>query len=92
MTAGTFLTGAFKYGAQIFDRMAIEVLISTENADDFEKNMISIQRGRAPRSGREASGRVHHRQPAVTPGQPRRASCRLVLFPEPKQEAKWPMK
>jgi HK97 family phage major capsid protein len=43
MTAGTFLTGAFKYGAQIFDRMAIEVLISTENVDDFEKNMISIR-------------------------------------------------
>jgi len=43
MNAGTFLTGAFKYGAQIFDRMAIEVLISTENADDFEKNMISIR-------------------------------------------------
>lgn len=43
MTAGTFLTGAFKYGAQIFDRMAIEVLISTENNDDFEKNMITIR-------------------------------------------------
>jgi HK97 family phage major capsid protein len=43
MTAGTFLTGAFKYGAQIFDRMSIEVLLSTENADDFEKNMISIR-------------------------------------------------
>ncbi len=43
MTAGTFLTGAFKYAAQIFDRMQIEVLISTENADDFEKNMISIR-------------------------------------------------
>lgn len=43
MTAGTFLTGAFKYGAQIFDRMTIEVLLSTENADDFEKNMISIR-------------------------------------------------
>jgi HK97 family phage major capsid protein len=43
MTAGTFLTGAFKYGAQIFDRMAIEIMISTENVDDFEKNMISIR-------------------------------------------------
>ncbi|CAA2991071.1 Hypothetical predicted protein, partial [Olea europaea subsp. europaea] len=43
MTAGTFLTGAFKYGGQIFDRMAIEVMISTENVDDFEKNMISIR-------------------------------------------------
>lgn len=43
LTAGTFLTGAFKYGAQIFDRMAIEILISTENNDDFEKNMITIR-------------------------------------------------
>ena len=43
LTAGTFLTGAFKYAAQIFDRMAIEVLISTENNDDFEKNMITIR-------------------------------------------------
>jgi HK97 family phage major capsid protein len=43
MTAGTFLTGAFRYGAQIFDRLAIEVLISTENVDDFEKNMVSIR-------------------------------------------------
>ena len=43
MTAGTFLTGAFKYGAQIFDRMSIEILISTENNDDFEKNMLTIR-------------------------------------------------
>ncbi len=43
MPAGTFLTGAFKAAAQIFDRMAIEVLISTENVDDFEKNMITIR-------------------------------------------------
>ena len=43
MAANTFLTGAFKYGAQIFDRMAIEVMISTENVDDFERNMISIR-------------------------------------------------
>lgn len=43
MTAGTFLTGAFDLGAQIFDRMDVEVLISTENADDFEKNMATIR-------------------------------------------------
>lgn len=43
LTAGTFLTGSFRQGAQIFDRMAIEVLISTENNDDFEKNMVSIR-------------------------------------------------
>lgn len=40
---GQFLTGAFQHGAQIFDRMDVEVLISTENADDFEKNMCTIR-------------------------------------------------
>ncbi|EAV1784536.1 phage major capsid protein, partial [Salmonella enterica] len=39
---GKFLTGAFNAGAQIFDREDANVVISTENADDFEKNMISI--------------------------------------------------
>jgi len=43
MTQDDFLVGAFKLGAQIFDRMEIEVLISTENADDFEKNMATIR-------------------------------------------------
>ncbi len=42
-TLGTFLTGAFNMAAQIFDRMEIEVLLSTENVDDFEKNMVSIR-------------------------------------------------
>lgn len=40
---GKFLTGAFQTGAQIFDREDASVVISTENADDFEKNMISIR-------------------------------------------------
>ncbi|MBS3670191.1 phage major capsid protein [Vreelandella boliviensis] len=40
---GKFLTGAFQAGAQIFDREDANVVISTENADDFEKNMISIR-------------------------------------------------
>lgn len=43
MAPGTFLTGAFRNGAQLFDRMAIEVLLSTENEDDFVKNMITIR-------------------------------------------------
>lgn len=43
MAVDTFLTGAFSMGAQIFDRMDIEVLISTENDKDFEQNMISIR-------------------------------------------------
>lgn len=40
---GKFLTGAFQTAAQIFDREDANVVISTENADDFEKNMISIR-------------------------------------------------
>lgn len=43
MAQDEFLTGAFRLGAQIFDRMDIEILISTENADDFEKNMVTIR-------------------------------------------------
>ncbi|WP_180864161.1 phage major capsid protein [Klebsiella pneumoniae] len=40
---GKFLTGAFSAGAQIFDREETNVVISPENADDFEKNMITIR-------------------------------------------------
>jgi HK97 family phage major capsid protein len=43
MQVSKFLTGAFRLGAQIFDRMAIEVLISTEDQDNFVKNMITIR-------------------------------------------------
>ncbi|WP_241132697.1 phage major capsid protein [Achromobacter insuavis] len=40
---GKFLTGAFRDAAQLFDREDANVVISTENADDFEKNLISIR-------------------------------------------------
>ena len=40
---GKFLTGAFNAAAQLFDREDANVVISTENVDDFEKNMISIR-------------------------------------------------
>ncbi|WP_408914073.1 phage major capsid protein [Brucella pseudogrignonensis] len=43
MAAGDFLTGAFSFAAQIYDRMEIEVLLSSENVDDFEKNMFTIR-------------------------------------------------
>lgn len=43
MAADTFLVGAFNMAAQIFDRMEIEVLLSSENNDDFEKNMFTIR-------------------------------------------------
>lgn len=43
MTQDQYLVGAFALGAQVFDRMAIEVLVSTENDKDFEKNLVSIR-------------------------------------------------
>lgn len=43
MQVGKFLTGAFQLGAQIFDRLSIEILISTENMDDFTRNMVTIR-------------------------------------------------
>lgn len=43
MSAGEFLTGAFNIAAQIYDRMGVEVLLSTENSDDFERNMMTIR-------------------------------------------------
>ncbi|MCY1382155.1 Phage capsid family protein [compost metagenome] len=43
MLQDDFLVGAFSLGAQIFDRLLAEILISTENDKDFEKNMVSIR-------------------------------------------------
>lgn len=40
---GKFLTGAFALGAQLFDREDANVVISSENRDNFEKNMITIR-------------------------------------------------
>ncbi|KQY31797.1 phage major capsid protein [Rhizobium sp. Root483D2] len=40
---GEFLVGAFATAAQIFDREDANVVISTENNDDFEKNMVTIR-------------------------------------------------
>jgi len=43
MTADKFLTGAFKLGAQIFDREDANVEISTEDSDNFRKNLITVR-------------------------------------------------
>ncbi|ODT69041.1 MAG: capsid protein [Pelagibacterium sp. SCN 63-23] len=43
MPAGTFLVGAFQDGATIFDRLDVEVLISTENDRDFERNLATVR-------------------------------------------------
>jgi HK97 family phage major capsid protein len=42
MAAGNFLTGAFAMGAQIFDREDARVEISTEDSDNFRKNLVTI--------------------------------------------------
>jgi HK97 family phage major capsid protein len=43
MTVDTALVGAFRLGAQIFDREDANVVISTENQDDFIRNMVTIR-------------------------------------------------
>ncbi|EJN04481.1 phage major capsid protein [Phyllobacterium sp. YR531] len=43
MPVGNFLLGGFETGAEIFDRLEIEFLISSENSDDFEKNLITAR-------------------------------------------------
>ena len=43
MAAGNFLVGAFKVAATLYDRLQPEVLISSENADDFEKNLLTMR-------------------------------------------------
>lgn len=43
MAAGSFLTGALEYAAQIFDREEAAVAISTEDSDNFQKNMVTIR-------------------------------------------------
>lgn len=43
MEVDKFLVGNFQIGATLYDRMGVEVLISTENADDFEKNLATMR-------------------------------------------------
>lgn len=42
MTVGSFLAGAFRLGAQVFDREDAAVVIATENEDDFVNNLVTI--------------------------------------------------
>lgn len=41
-TVGEFTVGAWKMGAQLFDREQSGVLVSTEDGDNFRKNMVTI--------------------------------------------------
>ena len=40
--AGDFLVGAFRMGAQLWDREDAVVTVSTEDRDNFVKNMVTI--------------------------------------------------
>lgn len=42
MTVDKFLTGAFKLGAQVFDRWKSRIEIATQNEDDFKCNRIAV--------------------------------------------------
>ncbi|HZY67753.1 MAG TPA: phage major capsid protein, partial [Devosia sp.] len=43
MTVDKYLVGAFKLGAQLFDREEANVEISTEDSDNFRKNLVTIR-------------------------------------------------
>lgn len=43
MPAGEFLVGAFQDGATIFDRLDVEVLLSTEDGDNFTRNLCTVR-------------------------------------------------
>ncbi|MDX0218592.1 phage major capsid protein [Sinorhizobium meliloti] len=43
MTVDNFLTGAFDLGAQVFDREEANVEISTEDSDNFRKNLVTVR-------------------------------------------------
>ena len=42
MVQGTFLMGAFKSNVRIFDRDTIQVMMSTEDSDNFVRNQVTI--------------------------------------------------
>lgn len=43
MDSNAFLVGAFKYAVNLYRRMGATVAISTENDDDFEKNLATMR-------------------------------------------------
>lgn len=43
MPAGKFMVGAFNMGAQVFDREDANVQVSTEDGDNFTKNLVTIR-------------------------------------------------
>lgn len=43
MPRGKFLMGPFRTQAQIFDRLGVEVIASTEDSDNFRRNLVTIR-------------------------------------------------
>lgn len=43
MPAGKFLIGPFRTQAQIFDRLGVEVVASSEDSDNFRRNLITLR-------------------------------------------------
>ncbi len=43
MPTGKFLVGPFRTQAQIFDRMGVEVVASTEDGDNFRRNLVTLR-------------------------------------------------
>lgn len=43
MTEAEFLVGAFRMAATIYDRMGVEIVISSEDRDNFVKNMLTVR-------------------------------------------------
>ncbi|WP_392962829.1 phage major capsid protein [Streptomyces sp. LN245] len=43
MSDGDFLIGAFGLGTQLHDREYVSVTVSSENADNFEKGLITFR-------------------------------------------------
>ena len=43
ITIDKFLVGSFRMAARVYDRMQTEVLISSENKDNFERNMYTMR-------------------------------------------------
>jgi HK97 family phage major capsid protein len=42
MSRGDFLVGAFRLAATLFDREEAAILVSTEDQDNFVKNLVTI--------------------------------------------------
>lgn len=61
MTNGDFLAGAFQLGAQLFDREDANVELSTEDSDNFQRNLVTLR-------GEERLGLAIYRPEAFTTG------------------------